>query len=61
MRPPALMSGIAVQRNKSFRTCSIPEDLIAKGTVAQKCCQTLSFVRSYNNQSESDNVELKGH
>ena len=40
---------------------SIPEDLIAKGTVAQKCCQTLSFVGSYNNQSESDNVEWKGH
>ena len=35
------------QRNKSFRTSSIPEDLIAKGTVAQKCSLTLSLVGKY--------------
>ena len=30
------------------------EDLIAKGTVAQKCCKTLTLAGSFNNQSESD-------
>ena len=52
--PTNVIEKLTTNNNNNNNNNNNTEDLIAKGTVAQKCCKTLTLAASFNNQSESD-------